>query len=105
MLLTILLGGVWPTVCAATCTVCACLVSRDQRRRDDAVDLADDYAHEAWGYLCEIRDIREQVSEALVNDTEPDTPTEVIVPRSMRFTPAQADRARGAAGRHRRDNP
>lgn len=104
MLLTILLGGVWPALCAATSAACAYVVWRDSRRRDDSVQRADQYASEAWGYVSEVRELRDQIRDTLVQEAMRDSPTDVIV-RSIQLTPAQAERARGAAGRHRKDTP
>jgi hypothetical protein len=101
MVLIILLGGVWPVVCVAGATF---VVVRDRQHRETSVQRADDYAHEAWGYLCEIRDIAEAIPHQPVTDeVGPASTTGPIPPvhpnPHVSYTCAQEYRSHGV-GRH-----
>lgn len=105
--LVVLIDGVWPLVVAGGVLLG---VLRDRRHREDSVQAADDYAHETWGYLCEIRDLADQIDQIAgqfaTEEPDPGHATEVIQ-QVMSRTPGQVDRSHGGAGRHRyrRDNP
>lgn len=98
-MLPVLLGVVWPLLCGSVALV---VLVRDRRHRGALVQQADDYAHEAWGYLCDVRALVEEAQDLLVADQpDPDARTDVIR-RAMSRTAGQVDRGRGCAGRHSR---